>query len=193
MTRYAKLLEDGTLEIFTSPLKAGENSYIYNPSAEKLLEFGYKPYTETPIDYQKVFTNDISKRYVESEDSITAVWDYVHNIEKDKEYRLERLKDSFQNTRDTAHCECELGFVIDANETAYINVMGCINTMSEEEKTLFRAYDNTFHEVTKAELETIKKTIELNAKNLYALKWQLEARINAAETEEELAECVWEY
>jgi hypothetical protein len=54
------------------------------------------------------------------------------------------------------------------------------------------AYDNSFHEVTKDEMETIKKTIEMNAKNLYAMKWQLEARINVAETEEELVECVWE-
>ena len=58
--------------------------------------------------------------------------------------------------------------------------------MQPEETTLFRAYDNTFHEVTREQLETMRKEIVVNSQYLYQAKWTMEARIRAAETAEAL-------
>ncbi len=58
--------------------------------------------------------------------------------------------------------------------------------MQPEETTLFRAYDNTFHEVTREQLETMRKEIVVNSQYLYRAKWTTEAQIRAAETAESL-------
>ena len=58
--------------------------------------------------------------------------------------------------------------------------------MQPEETTLFRAYDNTFHEVTREQLETMRKEIVVNSQYLYQAKWTMEAQIQAAETAEAL-------
>ena len=60
--------------------------------------------------------------------------------------------------------------------------------MQPEETTLFRAYDNTFHEVTREQLETMRKEIVINSQYLYQAKWTMENRINTAETADELAD-----
>ena len=54
------------------------------------------------------------------------------------------------------------------------------------EQTVFRAYDNSFHEVTLTQLKTMLTEISLNGQYLYQAKWTLEAQIMQAQTEKEL-------
>lgn len=114
-------------------------------------------------------------------------------LEEAKAAKLAELKTAFQNTRETAHCMCALGFEIDANETAYINVLGLVDRMSDDETKMFRAYDNTFHEVTKDDVKIIKITIETNAEMLYQNKWIKENEINQVSSVEELNEISLEF
>ena len=69
---------------------------------------------------------------------------------------------------------------IDAGITALTNVDGLISILENDDDTVeFRLADNTFTEITKAELEAIKKEIILAGQNLYKTKWAIEKQINA--------------
>lgn len=115
------------------------------------------------------------------------------SLDELKEEKFKELKAAFQNTRKTAHCMCALGFEVDANEDANTNIVGLITVMKEGETTMFRAYDNSFHEVSREDLITIRDNIIKNSQFLYQMKWGMESRINNAVSEEELNSLVWNY
>ena len=100
--------------------------------------------------------------------------------------KLAELNTAFTSASETAHCMSSAGFEIDANETANRNIEGLVLVLKPEESTLFRAYDNRFHEVTKELLETMRKEIVVNSQRLYQTKWQIEAAIEAAQIVDEL-------
>lgn len=105
-----------------------------------------------------------------------------------KQSKLEAVKTAFLAASETAHCMSSVGFEIDANETANRDINGLIVVMEArgKENELFRAYDNTFHEVTLDDLKTMLVEISEHGQKLYARKWQLEVSIQAATTAEEL-------
>ena len=115
------------------------------------------------------------------------------SLDKLKTEKLQELKTAFQNTRKTSHCMCALGFEVDANEDANTNIVGLITVMKEGETTMFRAYDNSFHEVSREDLITMRDNIIKNSQFLYQMKWEMENRINNAVSEEELNSLVWNY
>ena len=107
-------------------------------------------------------------------------------LEEARTEKLAELEAAFNTASQKAHCTSSVGFEIDADETANRNIEGLVLVMQPEETTLFRAYDNTFHEVTREQLETMRKEIVVNSQYLYQAKWTMEARIKAAETTGEL-------
>ena len=107
-------------------------------------------------------------------------------LEEARTEKLAELEAAFDTASHKAHCTSSVGFEIDADETANRNIEGRVLVMQPEETTLFRAYDNTFHEVTREQLETMRKEIVVNSQYLYQAKWTMEARIKAAETTGEL-------
>ena len=107
-------------------------------------------------------------------------------LEEARTEKLTELEAAFNTASQKAHCTSSVGFEIDADETANRNIEGLVLVMQPEETTLFRAYDNTFHEVTREQLETMRKEIVVNSQYLYQAKWTMEARIKAAETTEAL-------
>ena len=107
-------------------------------------------------------------------------------LEEARTEKLAELEAAFDTASHKAHCTSSVGFEIDADETANRNIEGLVLVMQPEETTLFRAYDNTFHEVTREQLETMRKEIVVNSQYLYQAKWTMEARIKAAETTEAL-------
>ena len=104
-----------------------------------------------------------------------------------KKASLSELETAFTRASQEAHCTSSVGFEIDADEIANRNIEGLVLVMQPEETTLFRSYDNTFHEVTREQLEVMRKEIVINSQWLYQAKWTMEAQIMGAETEETLA------
>lgn len=100
--------------------------------------------------------------------------------------KLEELNAAFTSASQTTHCMSSAGFEINADEIANRNIEGLVLVLAERESTLFRAYDNSFHQVTKEQLETMRKEIVVNSQRLYQMKWQIEAAIEIAKTIEEL-------
>ena len=107
-------------------------------------------------------------------------------LEEARTEKLAELEAAFNTASHKAHCTSSVGFKIDADEIANRNIEGLVLVMQPEETTLFRAYDNTFHEVTREQLETMRKEIVVNSQYLYQAKWTMEARIRAAEPAEAL-------
>lgn len=107
-------------------------------------------------------------------------------LEEARTEKLAELEVAFDTASREAHCTSSVGFEIDADEIANRNIEGLVLVMQPEETTLFRAYDNTFHEVTREQLETMRKEIVVNSQYLYQAKWTMEAQIQAAETAETL-------
>ena len=107
-------------------------------------------------------------------------------LEEARTEKLTELEAAFNTASQKAHCASSAGFEINADEIANRNIEGLVLVMQLEETTLFRAYDNTFHEVTREQLETMRKEIVINSQYLYQAKWTMEARIKAAETTGEL-------
>ena len=93
---------------------------------------------------------------------------------------------NFNTAAAPAHLTSTLGFEIDANETANRNIEGLVLVMSDTDTTMFCDYNNEFHEVTKADLETMRKEIVANSQRLYQIKWQYRSLIEAATTVDEL-------
>ena len=186
MMKYAKLI-DGKLTLFRNPLQK-DGMDIYNPPAEVLAGEGYKPYTEEDVDSSRLDFCDLSFEYQETDTEIRKVWVYTPNLEKAKAAKLTELEAAFNTTSQKAHCASSAGFEIDADEIANRNIEGLVLVMRPKETTLFRTYYNSFHEVTREQLEIMRKEIVINSQYLYQAKWTFEAQIMQAQTEETLAD-----
>ena len=105
-----------------------------------------------------------------------------------KAVRLNELNATFEIASNHAHCPSSIGFEINADEAANRNISSLIIAMEAtgQETVQFCAFDNSFHEVTLAQLKTMQLEIIANAQAIYARKWVLREQINAAETIEAL-------
>ena len=147
----------------------------------------YLPFGATADDVEphgrELYARAVSGEFGEIASGIPEV-----SLEEAKTEKLEAVKTAFLAASETAHCMSSVGFEIDANETANRDINGLIVVMQArgKETELFRAYDNTFHEVTLDDLKTMLVEISEHGQKLYARKWQLEVSIQAATTAEEL-------
>ena len=107
-------------------------------------------------------------------------------LEEVKAAKRVELNAAFESAARTAHCLSSAGFEIDADETANRNIEGLVLVLEPCESTLFRAYDNSFHEVTKEQLETMRKEIVVHSQWLYQAKWAFENQVKSAKTIEAL-------
>ena len=111
---------------------------------------------------------------------------WVFDLSKGKELKLAELATAFEKASANAGCQSSLGFEINADEIANRNIEGLTLVLQPGESALFRAYDNSFHNVTREQLETMRREIVKNSQWLYQAKWTLETQIRTAETVEAL-------
>lgn len=133
------------------------------------------------------YTNEV-KPYV---DIWQAKYDEINTpvvptLEEAKESKLSELNSAFDEAAQNAHLTSSVGFEIDANEIANRNIEGLVLVMSDTDTTMFCDYNNEFHEVTREQLETMRKEIVMNSQRLYQVKWTYRTQIEAATTVEEL-------
>lgn len=110
------------------------------------------------------------------------------SLEGARTEKLTELEAAFNLASKEAHCTSSSGFEIDADEIANRNIEGLVLVMQAGETTLFRAYDNSFHEVTREQLEIMRKEIVINSQYLYQAKWTIEAQIMQAQTAQAVAD-----
>lgn len=93
-----------------------------------------------------------------------------------KTVALQTLNEEFEQAKERSHIKSSLGFTADANSTANENVNGLLITIGDG-TVQFCDYYNGFHELNKAQLETLQSEIIQNGQNLYAQKWQYRTAI----------------
>lgn len=93
---------------------------------------------------------------------------------------LVQLNEDFETVKERSHIKSSLGFTVDANQTANENVNGLLITIGDNETVQFCDYNNQFHALTKADLETLQTEIIQNAQNLYQQKWVYRTQIEGA-------------
>ena len=150
---------------------------------EEMQDMGFLPFgaTEDDVEAQgrELYRRALSGEFGEIEE-------FVRDLETERANKLSELSTAFEDASETAHLTSSLGFEIDANETANRDIEGLTLVMSDIDTTLFCDYNNQFHEVTREQLETMRKEIVANSQRLYQIKWQYRSLIEAATTVDEL-------
>ena len=150
---------------------------------EELQDMGFLPFGATEDDVEahgrELYRGALSGEFGEIEE-------FVRDLETERANKLSELSTAFEDASEMAHLTSSLGFEIDANETANRDIEGLTLVMSDTDTTMFCDYNNEFHEVTKAQLETMRREIVANSQRLYQIKWQYRSLIEAATTVDEL-------
>ena len=111
-------------------------------------------------------------------------------LESERELTLQKLSRAFEKKLVASTVESSLGFTVDADIQALINVQQIKFVMDQEgqETIEFCGADNVLHTITLADVETLEKEIAPVALKLRAWKFATRARIKAATTVEEVEE-----
>ena len=135
------------------------------------------PMGKIPNDWEELTKEEYDKHFEKTFDEL--------KVEK-----LESLSD-YANQFDQYKCDKMYvissvgGYKFNTDIRSQTNIQGLIDMMTDE-TTLYRDYDNEFRTLTKAELTTLKNECLLNGQHLYQQKWDLQSKINACKSVEEL-------
>lgn len=150
---------------------------------EEMQDMGFLPFGATEDDVE-AHGRELYRRALSGE--FGEIEEFVRDLETERANKLSELSTAFEDASEMAHLTSSLGFEIDANETANRDIEGLTLVMSDTDTTLFCDYNNQFHEVTRAQLETMRREIVANSQRLYQIKWQYRSLIEAATTVDEL-------
>lgn len=111
-------------------------------------------------------------------------------LEWEREITLQKLSRAFEKKLADSTVESSLGFTVDADIQALINVQQLKFVIDQEgqETVEFCDAENVLHTITLADVETLEREIAPVAINLRAWKFETRARINDATTLEEVEE-----
>lgn len=111
-------------------------------------------------------------------------------LESERELTLQKLSLAFEKKLTASTVESSLGFTVDADIQALINVQQLRFVMEQtgEETVEFCDAENVLHTITLSEVETLEREIAPVAINLRAWKFETRARINDAMTLNEVEE-----
>ena len=99
--------------------------------------------------------------------------------------KLNELNAAHEAAEAGAHVASSLGFTIDANDRANRDIEGILKTIGDG-VVMFCDYENEFHELNRAQCETLQIEIIQNAQALYAQKWAYRAQVEGSESVDEL-------
>ena len=150
---------------------------------EEIQDMGFLPFGATEDDVE-AHGRELYRRALSGE--FGEIEEFVRDLETERANKLSELSTAFEDASEMTHLTSSLGFEIDANETANRDIEGLTLVMSDTDTTLFCDYNNQFHEVTRAQLETMRREIVANSQRLYQIKWQYRSLIEAATTVDEL-------
>ena len=135
--------------------------------------------------------NDCGDRYIKEIEPQNGVRRFqivavpAPTLDELKAQKLEVLNVAHMQAEETAHVVSSLGFEIDADDRANRDIEGILKTIGDG-TVLFCDYENNFHELNRAQCETLQVEIIQNAQALYAQKWQYRTQVEGAESVEEL-------
>lgn len=112
---------------------------------------------------------------------------YVPTLEEVKAQKLSELSSNagrFENNKcDDMWVISSLGFKANADRRSQQNIEGLIKVLGDN-KTMFKDYDDEFHQLGVAELQTLLIECIQNGLNLYSQKFTMQVAISGMETVE---------
>lgn len=111
----------------------------------------------------------------------------AERLAQDKAAKLLDIKAAFSAAEADGFVESSLGFRADATRRSIEDIDGLIDLVSSGALPVpvtFRDYDNTYHDLTLDQLNTLRLEAKGRGPLIYARKWELEAAADAAETVE---------
>ena len=172
---WDKLHPDQTRVLFTEPIDESGKSHIF---------FGEEKYNDWVKPYVDLWQ---AKKDQQEQEQQEAQEEY-NKFENRQARALTQLNADFETVKERSHIVSSLGFTVDANQTANENVTGLLVTIGDTETVQFCDYHNQFHELTKAQLQTLQTEIITNAQNLYQQKWIYRTQIEQCSNNEQLDE-----
>jgi hypothetical protein len=116
---------------------------------------------------------------------------YIKTFEELAAMKAEEIKSAFESAAMYGRFTSVLGFDVDARRGGVKNDLQNIEVLIDIGATEFRDANNIVRNVTTSDLATIKTEMQQYGMSLYAHKWDLEAELENAETEEDLNAIQW--
>ena len=151
------------------------------------MENFYKDENGTIYDEQ----SDILPSWVKmTEEEVKAFFNPTKTLEESKSEKLSEIKLAFSNEQESGHTTSSLGFEVDATRRSKDDIESLLYV--DEFPVRFRDYNNEFHDLSKEQVEVLKREIIAYGLSTYQKKWDLEEAVKNATTIEELEAVVWE-
>lgn len=111
----------------------------------------------------------------------------LNNAKTDKLAQLKAISQRYTiNDCDEMYLTSSLGYAINADKTAQDNIRGLIEAHEETDLIKYKLYDNSFKNVTIADLKIMLKECAQNGENLYTQKFLYQSQINACTSIDEV-------
>ena len=111
----------------------------------------------------------------------------LSELKSEKLAKLTAITSKFTvNNCDEMHITSSLGYTINADKTAQDNIRGLIEAHGESDIIKYKIYNNSFKEVTIADLKIMLKECAKNGENLYTQKFLYQEKIKACTSVEEI-------
>ena len=165
MLKYAKIINEETKEV---QVGLGTNSAFYQ---------------------------SIGMTEMEVEQAYNGSW-YVKGyapikpLQQLKSEKLSEIKEYFNKEQESGHTTSSLGFEVDATRRSKDDIESLLYV--DEFPVRFKDYNNEFHDLSKEQVEVLKREIIAYGLAVYQKKWSLEEAIKNATTVEELEVVKWE-
>ena len=158
-----------------------------------MFENEYPPEAATWCNENKAYIEQIEQAEGVRRFQIKAIPE--PSLDALKAQKLSQLESEFLDYRTSKNTwtQSTLGFKVNANSTAYVDVDGLVGLLNsrrvsgQENPTItFMDFDNLPHDLTQDQLVTIKNEISMNCTRAYAIKWDLRQKLQTASSKEEL-------
>ena len=197
------LINTSTLSIISEQLFRSKYKNVSFPSPltdEILAPFGYAVLNMiTPPAYDSWTHRLVEGTPEQREGKWYQTWvleSMTHTPEEEaqrladaKAVKIADIKSAFAAAEANGFVDSTLGFRIDATRRSINDIEGLIDLVSSGAMTApvtFRGYDNTYHNLSLDQLNTLRIEAKGRGPILYAKKWELEAAVDKALTVEEV-------
>lgn len=197
------LINTSTLSIVSEQLFRSQHKNVSFPSTLTdtiLAPYGYAVLNQTtPPDYDS-WTHRLIESTPEQRDGRWyQTWmlePVTHTPEEEaerlaaaKSTKLADIRSAFTAAEANGFVDSTLGFRIDATRRSIDDIEGLIDLVSSgamKAPVTFRGYDNTYHNLSLDQLNTLRIEAKGRGPILYAKKWELEVAVDKALTVEEV-------
>lgn len=197
------LINTSTLSIISEQLFRSKYKNVSFPSPltdEILAPFGYANLNPTTPPTYDSWTHRLTEGTPEQrEGKWYQAWvlePMTHTPEEEaerladaKSTKLADIRSAFTAAEANGFVDSTLGFRIDATRRSIDDIEGLIDLVSSgamKAPVTFRGYDNTYHNLSLDQLNTLRIEAKGRGPILYAKKWELEAAVDKALTVEEV-------